>query len=75
MAGIYISSHIGNITAGNYSKRRINNLIADFQSQPQAMFLWLPVPVACLIKSGICFSQTPQDFSSLHSLIGNRRMG
>jgi hypothetical protein len=58
MAVFHLSSHIGNISAGNYSKRNINNLIEDFQSQPWAIFLVLVVPVAWLIKSGICFSQT-----------------
>lgn len=64
----------GAITAGTYSKRSINNLIEEFQSQPRAMFLGLPAPVAGLIKSGIYFSQTPQDFGSVHSLIRNRRI-
>lgn len=75
MAGMYLFSYIGDITAGSYSKRWINNLIADFQSQPQAMFLGSLVPVAWLIKSDICISQTPQDFISVLSLIRNRRIG
>lgn len=75
MAGMYLFSYIGDITAGSYSKRWINNLIAGFQSQPQAMFLGSLVPVAWLIKSDICISQILQDFSSVLSLIRNRRIG
>lgn len=78
MGVLHLSSHPGNISAWNYSKRNINNLVADSQSQPWAMLLGFMVPVAWLIKSGICFSQTPQDFTSVCnpcSLIRDKRIG
>lgn len=78
MGVLHLSSHTGNISAWNYSKRNINNLVADSQSQPWAMLLGFTVPVAWLIKSGICFRQTPQDFTSVCSpcsLIRDKRMG